>query len=235
MKKFIARMINFIVSFFNLADLISDGYHTIKELYEHRIELWIMLCRENRDLCWKSRTHSDGSIYEGWFLLGMTLPDGRQLTYHLPFKYWYRCDFVKTLEKAPEYDGHTAGDVLDRLRSMRNIMDRNEAVGMAQKNVAERFVALDVTNIFEELKAATTNGIVGESKACRKALDEVIQYLRNSQRLSDERDMSITKIQEAIMWLGMDLKDIGATPNPYPESYNAASPVVEPTADGLKM
>ena len=235
MKKFIARMINFIISFFKLADLISDGFHSIKELYEHRNELWIMLCRENRDLCWKSRVHSDGSYYDSWFLLGITLPDGRQLTYPLPFKYWYRCDFVKTLDKAPEYDGHTAGDVLDRLRSMRNIMDRNEAVGMAKKNVAERFVALDVTNIFEELKAATTNGIVGESKACRKALDEVIQYLRNSQRLSDERDMSITKIQEAIMWLGMDLKDIGATPNPYPESYNAASPVVEQTADGLKM
>ena len=103
------------------------------------------------------------------------------------------------------------------------------------KVVAERFVALDVTNIFEELKAALSNGVVGESKACRKALDEVIQYLRNSERQSRERDMSITKIQEAIMWLGMDLKDIGATPNPYPESYNAASPVVEPTADGLKM
>ena len=235
MKKFIARMINFIISFFNLADLISDGFHSIKELYEHRIELWIMLCRLNREICWKSDTHSDGSSYDGWFLLGMTLPDGRQLTYHLSFDYWFRCDFAKTLEKAPEYDGHTAGDVLDRLRSMRRILDRNEAVEGAKKNVAERFVALDVTNIFEELKAALSNGVVGESKACRKALDEVIQYLRNSERQSRERSLSITKIQEAIMWLLMDLNDIGATPNPYPESYNSDSPVIEPTADGLKM
>lgn len=42
------------------------------------------------------------------------------------------------------------------------------------------------------------------------------------------------------MWLGMDLKAIneespGASPSPYPESYNPESPVIEPTADGLKL
>ena len=43
------------------------------------------------------------------------------------------------------------------------------------------------------------------------------------------------------MWLGMDLKAINEenpspeTANPYPQSYNPASPVIEPTADGLKL
>jgi len=54
-------------------------------------------------------------------------------------------------------------------------------------------------------------------------------------RPSRERSLAITKIQEAIMWLGMDLKAIGESPNPYPESYNPESPVIEPTADGLKL
>jgi len=54
-------------------------------------------------------------------------------------------------------------------------------------------------------------------------------------RGSRERSISLTKIQEAIMWLGMDLKDIGESPNPYPHSYDPTSPVIEPTADGLKL
>jgi hypothetical protein len=54
-------------------------------------------------------------------------------------------------------------------------------------------------------------------------------------RKSRERSIAITKIQEAIMWLGMDLKDIGETPSPYPHSYDPTSPVIEPTADNLKL
>lgn len=84
---------------------------------------------------------------------------------------------------------------------------------------------------------------VGETKQFRKDLDEVLQRLKISShptnphehaRASRERSLAVTKIQEAIMWLGMDLKDMG-TPNPYPQSYNPESPVIEPTADGLKL
>jgi len=53
-------------------------------------------------------------------------------------------------------------------------------------------------------------------------------------RSSRERSITITKLQEAIMWLGMDLKAQG-TPNPYPNSYNPESPVIDPTSDGLKL
>lgn len=59
-------------------------------------------------------------------------------------------------------------------------------------------------------------------------------------RKSRERSIALTKIQEAIMWLGMDLKAIneeqpGASPNPYPQSYNPDSKVIEDTADGIKL
>lgn len=46
--------------------------------------------------------------------------------------------------------------------------------------------------------------------------------------------LSIRDLESCIMRQGMALKYIGA-PNPYPESKNPESPVVEKTADGLKM
>jgi hypothetical protein len=108
---------------------VSDEYHTIDELYEHRIELFIVLCRwirdvdmaefakENREI-WRSKLHSDGSSFEGWFILGINKEKGRQITYHLPLNRWEDTNFAQTLEKAPEYDGHTPQDVIKRLSSI---------------------------------------------------------------------------------------------------------------------
>lgn len=76
-------------------------------------------------------------------------------------------------------------------------------------------------------------GEVKLDKQLRKDLDALLQKLQEADK-SRERSIAITKLQEAIMWLGMDLKRLG-TPNPYPESKNPESPVVHPTADGLKM
>lgn len=101
---------------------ISDGYHTFNELYEHRIVNYIKLCEfvENcsRKTVWRSRCHSDGSIYEGWFLLGINTEQGKQITYHLPVSKWEDTNFALTLDKAPEFDGHTSADVLERLKQL---------------------------------------------------------------------------------------------------------------------
>ena len=83
----------------------------------------------------------------------------------------------------------------------------------------------------------TQKGIaIAQTKQLRKELDAVLQNIKLSceTRSSAERLTAITKTLEAIMWLGMDLKDIGS-PNPYPESYNPNSSVIAPTADGLKL
>lgn len=93
-----------------------------------------------------------------------------------------------------------------------------------------------------------TEAATADTKQFRKDIDVVLQNLKWSSdtkrdrvspddhpRASRERSLAVTKLQEAIMWLGMDLKDIGETPNPYPHSYDPASPVIEPTADGLKL
>lgn len=80
---------------------------------------------------------------------------------------------------------------------------------------------------------------IRNTKRFRVELDNTLQSLKGCKG-SRERSLAITKLQEAIMWLGMDLKAIneenpGSLPNPYPESYNPDSPVIEPTADGLKL
>ena len=103
---------------------VSDGYHTFNELYEHRIVLWIALCNalglanhSNDQNVWKSKLHSDGTSFDGWFILGMNKETGTQITYHIPMKYWDECYFIE-LEKAPEFDGHTSADVLTRIKSL---------------------------------------------------------------------------------------------------------------------
>lgn len=70
-------------------------------------------------------------------------------------------------------------------------------------------------------------------KECRVELDAALQKVKNLDSCR-ETALSITKIQEAIMWLGMDLKRLNS-PNPYPESYNPNSSKVEPTSDNLKL
>lgn len=102
---------------------ISDGYHTFDELYEHRIALWIALCRvlqrtADTPYVWRSRLHSDGSEFKGWFVLGYRCVARKQITYHLPMSRWDECGFAETLDKAPDFDGHTSADVLKRLASL---------------------------------------------------------------------------------------------------------------------
>jgi len=71
------------------------------------------------------------------------------------------------------------------------------------------------------------------TKQLRVGLDKQLQELKKL-ALSKERSIAITKVQEAIMWLGMNLKQLNA-PNPYPESYNPKNTIVSPTADGLEL
>lgn len=92
---------------------------------------------------------------------------------------------------------------------------------------------------------------VAESKQFRKDLDDILQRVKHATRnhvagsdlpfprSSRERSLARTKIEEAIMWLGMDLKSMGeegiGEPNPYPHSKDPASPIIDKTADGLKL
>lgn len=77
------------------------------------------------------------------------------------------------------------------------------------------------------------------NKTLRQEIDKHIQTAK-SLPPSRERSLTITKLQEAVMWLGMDLKRIndnnpGTIANPYPNSKDPSNTKIDPTADGLKL
>lgn len=76
-------------------------------------------------------------------------------------------------------------------------------------------------------------------KELRRDTDAIIQRVK-ALPPSRERSLTITKLQEGVMWLGMDLKRIndanpGSIENPYPNSKDPSNTKIEPTADGLKL
>lgn len=92
--------------------------------------------------------------------------------------------------------------------------------------------------VYPEARAAVETEIIA-AKTNRRDIDVIIQRLKE-QRPSRERALAITKLQEGVMWLGMDLKRIneenpGIQDNPYPSSKDPSTLKIEPTADGLKM
>ena len=106
------------------SNLVSDGYYTFGELYEHRIKLFIALCKmynnwraytSGLNYAWRSMNHSDGTYIDGYFILGLFKEEGRQITYHLPMRYWSDCEFAEFSPTAPEWDKHTSKDVLERI------------------------------------------------------------------------------------------------------------------------
>ena len=69
-------------------------------------------------------------------------------------------------------------------------------------------------------------------KELRKDIDSIIGRVRNLEPCK-ETNIVITKLQEAVMWLGMDLKRLNE-PNPYPNSKDPSTGTkIDKTADGL--
>jgi hypothetical protein len=84
------------------------------------------------------------------------------------------------------------------------------------------------------LQGFTYEEEVTKNKQLRKDTDDIIQRIKDLPS-SRERSLAITKLQEGVMWLGMDLKRLGEA-NPYPSSKDSSTgTVIEPTADGLKL
>lgn len=109
---------------------LSDGYHTFAELYEHRhanfIALCYMLFRLAQEQCrasnvWRSMKHADGTMFDGWFIMGINQEPGYQITYHLPVRLWNETAFAQNLKSAPEWDGHSSSDVLTRLYKLAGV------------------------------------------------------------------------------------------------------------------
>ena len=96
---------------------LSDGYHTFNELYHHRAVLFSVICNSFKPLSWKSKKHNDGTMYHGMFIVGIATPKGNA-TYHYDIEpYWDMFD-VKELDKAPEWDGHTPSEAIERISKL---------------------------------------------------------------------------------------------------------------------
>lgn len=110
---------------------LSDGHHTFDELYEHRHLLFLAFLEALTDQPfdvfqpWMSERHHGGGQFVGWFIAGVKIND-KQITYHLPMRLWDLAEKIGSapgqtgiaiLDSAPEWDGHTAADVLKRLEN----------------------------------------------------------------------------------------------------------------------
>lgn len=106
---------------------ISDDHHSIDELYQHRHALFAALVKLYDDyktplgshvVCWKSKLHSDGTMFDGWFIVGMTVnkmdTTVEYISYHLPMDWWDKFNCMQ-YETAPPYDGYTSANVIERL------------------------------------------------------------------------------------------------------------------------
>lgn len=113
---------------------ISDGYHTFEQLYDMRLALTKSVFRllyeaswrnyqtgKSKDLIpfnnpvWRSRQHSDGTMFEGMFIVGMYNQPGHMITFHYHDEHWDKFNFCETLNGAPVWDGHTDKEVIERL------------------------------------------------------------------------------------------------------------------------
>lgn len=89
---------------------ITDGSHTFDELYYHRMALFSIICNQNREFAWKSWKHDDGTMFEDYFIVGITTRSG-DYSYHYHKNHWNKFK-VKELGVAPKWDGHVPNDVM---------------------------------------------------------------------------------------------------------------------------
>ena len=94
---------------------ISDGSHTFDELYYHRMMLFAVICNTYKDKAWKSWFHDDGTMFDNYFIVGITTPMG-DYSYHYHKDHWNSFK-VKELPFAPKWDGHQPDDIY-RLMSL---------------------------------------------------------------------------------------------------------------------
>jgi len=109
------------------ADNVSDGYHTMHELYQHRMALNIALFNSWYDesvpdgyysqmQVMKSKLHHDGTMFDGYFIVMALTPHG-QISYHYKLEHWDKFK-IPEVERTPEYDDHTSNDVIERLMKL---------------------------------------------------------------------------------------------------------------------
>ena len=99
----------------------SDGYHTFNELYHHRAVLFSVIVKAFPERAWKARQHHDGTMYSGMFIVGIDTPEG-QASYHYDIDPYWDMFECRELERAPEWDGHTPAQAIERIRKLEPVL-----------------------------------------------------------------------------------------------------------------
>lgn len=102
---------------FNVESLkdVSDGYHTIDELYQHRILLFLLLCKTSSYVCY----YKEDPNAPDWVIVYLYLtPGNTQISYHVPKTYLPAIKKFATEDHDHKWDGHTSNDVLARLEEI---------------------------------------------------------------------------------------------------------------------
>lgn len=153
----------------------SDGYHTFNELYHHRAVLFSVIVKNFATRAWKSKLHADGTMYEGMFIVGIETPDG-QATYHYDVEpYWdlFRC---KEVDRAPEWDGHTPGQAIERISKLVDLIDRPTCRNVYDENemgsCINGFECSECGNVVEDYEGYRVSG---EFNYCSKCRREVVE------------------------------------------------------------
>jgi hypothetical protein len=130
----------------------SDGYHTFNELYHHRAVLFSVICNNYPELSWKSKRHSDGSMYDDMFIVGIKTPHG-QATYHYDVEPYWDMFHVRELERAPEWDGHTPQQAIERIQALGSSTENPELSYKDLYKMDEQpiYIVVDDINGFEPL------------------------------------------------------------------------------------
>lgn len=104
---------------------LTDGYHTMEELYDHRLALTAVLAgaAASDGDSWRSKAHNpdDDPIFEGYFIVGIKLPTG-VITYHYDLSHWDDFAVVPELAHAPKWDGASPADTVTRLMELARLL-----------------------------------------------------------------------------------------------------------------
>jgi hypothetical protein len=104
---------------------VSDGYHTFRDLYDHRRALTATLAASAASAgdSWRSKAHhpEDGPMFEGSFIVGIELPTGT-ITYHYNLEFWDDFSAVPELEHGKKWDGATPDDTVTRLLGLARLV-----------------------------------------------------------------------------------------------------------------
>lgn len=81
---------------------VRDEWHSMHELYQHRMALCMHLFplwhEQGRTVC-KSKLHSDGTMFDGYFIIQAIHGNG-QVSYHYKMEHWDKFR-IPEMERAP--------------------------------------------------------------------------------------------------------------------------------------